>query len=39
MTILGEKGMLTVRDLWDNRSPVNLAVHYQRSLLQKGGRT
>lgn len=35
MTILGEKGMLTVRDLWDNRSPVNLAAHYQRSLLQK----
>ncbi|GBQ30270.1 Gfo/Idh/MocA family protein [Gluconacetobacter sacchari] len=33
LTILGEKGSLTVRDLWDNRSAVSLLRDYRRSLL------
>ncbi|MFW7267278.1 Gfo/Idh/MocA family protein [Gluconacetobacter sp. Hr-1-5] len=33
LTVLGEKGSLTVRDLWDNRSVINLQRDYRRSLL------
>ncbi len=35
MTILGEKGEIIVRDLWDNRSPINLSKRYERSFWQK----
>lgn len=34
LTILGDKGSLTVRDLWDNRSVINLLRNYRRSLLE-----
>ncbi|MFT8422376.1 MAG: Gfo/Idh/MocA family oxidoreductase [Gluconacetobacter sp.] len=33
LTILGERGSLIVRDLWDNRSAINLQRNYRRSLL------
>ncbi|MCE2576771.1 Gfo/Idh/MocA family protein [Komagataeibacter sp. FNDCR2] len=35
MTILGEKGAIAVRDLWDNSSPINLSKHYKPSLWQR----
>ncbi len=35
LTIMGDAGMITVRDLWDNRSPVDLSVNDGRSLAQK----
>lgn len=35
MTVLGDEGTLVVRDLWDNRSPVNLAARDARSFVQK----
>ncbi|QPC86691.1 gfo/Idh/MocA family oxidoreductase [Mesorhizobium sp. NBSH29] len=35
MTILGETGTLVIRDLWDNRSPLNLAANDERTLAQK----
>lgn len=34
-TVLGDGGTLVVRDLWDNRSPVNLAANDERTLLHK----
>ncbi|MFT8778420.1 MAG: Gfo/Idh/MocA family oxidoreductase [Gluconacetobacter liquefaciens] len=33
LTILGENGSLTVRDLWDNRSAIHLLRNYRRGLL------
>jgi predicted dehydrogenase len=35
LAIMGDAGMITVRDLWDNRSPVNLAVNDERTIVQK----
>jgi predicted dehydrogenase len=34
-TVLGDAGTLVVRDLWDNRSPIDLAAKDQRSIVQK----
>lgn len=35
MTVLGEAGTMVIRDLWDNRSPINLAAKDERSFAQK----
>lgn len=35
MTVLGEAGSLMIRDLWDNRSPINLSANDERSFIQK----
>jgi predicted dehydrogenase len=35
LTLMGDAGTLTVRDLWDNRSPINLAADDERSFVQK----
>ena len=34
MTVMGDKGNLVLRDLWDNRSSVNVAADDERSFLQ-----
>jgi predicted dehydrogenase len=37
MTVIGDKGTIVVRDLWDNRSPVHVeAVGAKRSLMHRG---
>ena len=33
MTILGDRGAITIRDLWDNRSAITLLRNYRRTLL------
>lgn len=35
MTVLGDTGTMVVRDLWDNRSPMHLAINGKRSFPQK----
>ncbi|KSV78352.1 Gfo/Idh/MocA family oxidoreductase [Ensifer sp. ENS10] len=37
LTVIGDKGTIVVRDLWDNRSPVHVeAVGAKRSLMHRG---
>lgn len=35
MTVLGETGTMAIRDLWDNRSPINVSERGERSLAGK----
>lgn len=35
LTVVGDRGVMVVRDLWDNRSPINLAAHGERSWWRK----
>jgi predicted dehydrogenase len=35
LTIMGDSGAITVRDLWDDRSPINLSQNDERGVAQK----
>lgn len=35
MTVLGEAGTLVIRDLWDDRSPINVSAKDERTFVQK----
>lgn len=35
LTVMGERGTMTVRDLWDDRSPIDMAADDERSILQR----